>query len=59
MLRKPARHNWGIDIDPETVEAFNGATLIFLIDWPIPCLLMLGMPSNSCVVSITPLPAAS
>lgn len=24
MLRKPpARHNWGIDIDPETVEAFN------------------------------------
>lgn len=24
MLRKPpARHSWGIDIDPETVEAFN------------------------------------
>lgn len=24
MRRKPpARHNWGIDIDPETVEAFN------------------------------------
>lgn len=31
MLRKPpARHNWGIDIDPETVEAFNQGNHDFL-----------------------------
>lgn len=31
MLRKPpARHNWGIDIDPETVEAFNQGNPDFL-----------------------------
>ncbi|HHL1939968.1 TPA: hypothetical protein ACQ2HU_003949 [Klebsiella pneumoniae] len=60
MLRKlPALHNWGIDIDPETVEALIRATLIFWIDWRTPCLLMLAMPSSSCVVSITSLPAAS
>lgn len=31
MLRNPpARHNWGIDIDPETVEAFNQGNSDFL-----------------------------
>lgn len=31
MLRKPpARQNWGIDIDPETVEAFNQGNSDFL-----------------------------
>ncbi|PLK32979.1 DNA methylase [Klebsiella variicola] len=31
MLRKPpARHNWGIDIDPETIEAFNHGNPDFL-----------------------------
>ena len=31
MLRKPpARHNWGIDIDPETIEAFNQGNPDFL-----------------------------
>ncbi len=31
MLRKPpARRNWGIDIDPETVEAFNQGNPDFL-----------------------------
>ncbi|HDS7794168.1 TPA: DNA adenine methylase [Raoultella ornithinolytica] len=31
MLRKPpARHNWGIDIEPETVEAFNQGNPDFL-----------------------------
>lgn len=31
MLRKlPALHNWGIDIDPETVEAFNQGKPDFL-----------------------------
>lgn len=36
MLRKPpARRNWGIDIDPLTVEAFCGAMLISLITWAI------------------------
>ncbi|MBD8436846.1 DNA adenine methylase [Klebsiella pneumoniae] len=35
MLRKPpARHNWGIDIDPETVEAFNQGNPDFLDTLP-------------------------
>lgn len=60
MLRKPpARHNWGIDIDQKPSRRLTVATLIFWIDWPIACLLMLGMPSNSCIASITPLPAVS
>jgi hypothetical protein len=60
MLRKPpARQNWGSILTRKPSRRLTRATLIFWIDWLIPCLLMLAMPSSSCVVSITPLPAAS
>lgn len=60
MLRKPRRGIIGGSISTrKQSRRLTRATLTFWIDWLIPCLLMLAMPSNSCVVSITLLPAAS
>ncbi len=56
MLRKPRRGRIGGSISTrKPLRLSTRAILIFWIDWQIPCLLMLAMPSSSCVASITPL----